>query len=204
MKVAQCNAVPLRTRRHPQKRGLQECLKTWTPTPSYHGNLLNKKTRNCKKKASVYPILLGLTKKASKDKAGTMKSNRFNDSPHQFTCEERKSLEKSWKVNIKGPMTSRLSIGKFAEQYGIVKSTLSRELNRGCVSPSFYDYDKHRWCYSEYSAQLAQEDANAKGREKGPRGKLKASVAKEIIDIMKNKFSVCTARSIIIEVRRSE
>ena len=71
---------------------------------------------------------------------------------------------------------------------------LDRELRRGTPAPSFYDNIQKERFYYGYSAELAQEDANSKASEKGPRGNRVTNwVAEYMGDMLARGFSVCTA-----------
>lgn len=82
----------------------------------------------------------------------------------------------------------------FAKKYNIPKTTLQRELKRGCAEGIFHMYDKAKkehW-YHKYSATLAQENATLQGSQKGPRGKLTNVIAELIMGELRKKISVYT------------
>lgn len=129
-----------------------------------------------------------------KEVADRMHHGKFSCSRHHWTFEERKELERRWNGNLRLSAKSRLSANAFADKHGIPRATLAREIRRGAPGRCFYDNIRKEWFHYEYSAELAQEDANSRASEKGPRGnRVTNRVAAHVADMLGRGFSVCTA-----------
>jgi IS30 family transposase len=97
----------------------------------------------------------------------------------------RLHLSREWNRRVKA-MDAKLSFRSFAKLMRIRESSWRREYRRGGgITPVRDLRFPNRWLYGPYDPDLAQQDANERAAQKGPRQKLLKPVADRIRDLVK-------------------
>lgn len=94
-------------------------------------------------------------------------------------------LAREWNRRVEA-LDAKLSFRDFALRMNIPESSWRREYRLGGGTDPVRDLRfPNRWLYGRYDPQLAQQRANERAAQKGPRQKLRKSVADRIRDLVK-------------------
>lgn len=97
---------------------------------------------------------------------GQEDSSRKGRGGKHFTYEQRVRMDAL--IRVKWPRGKRINFAELGRLMGKARTTVRREYARGGV----VNKDSHERWFNTYSAEAGQQDANARGQDKGPRMRL--------------------------------
>ena len=102
---------------------------------------------------------------------GQEDSSRKGRGGKHFTYEQRVRMDAL--IRVKWPRGKRINFAELGRLMGKARTTVRREYFRGGVANKD---SQERW-FNAYSAEAGQQDANARGQDKGPRMRLTNQIA---------------------------